>query len=263
MESQTVSLSREVAPGVDQIGTYVPVPGLGVLPINAFVLHARQPMLIDAGVVALADPTLAAVREAIDLSALSYVYLTHTDPDHVGCLRRLLDEAPHVRLVTTFLGMGKLGLIEAVSPDRVLLKNPGEELDLGDRRIVVGRPPVFDAPETTWIHEPDADVLFSSDCFGAVLPHPFDSAGDVPDATLDDGLMTWTGIDVPWLVGQDRARLRERVRSMHAPRTVLGAHLPPAERMGRRLLERLVAASQVEPAPPPDQAAFEAMLRSA
>mgnify|MGYP000858228457 CR=1 FL=1 len=217
MESQTVSLSREVAPGVDQIGTYVPVPGLGVLPINAFVLHAREPMLVDAGVVALANATLAAVREAIDLSELRYVYLTHTDPDHVGCLRELLDVAPHARVVTTFLGMGKLGLTETLPPDRVLLKNPGEELDLGDRRVVVGRPPVFDAPESTWLHEPDADVLFSADCFGAVLPHPFHAAADVPDATLSHGLVTWTSIDAPWLVNQDRARLRERIRSLVAP----------------------------------------------
>jgi flavorubredoxin len=92
-------------------------------------------MLVDAGVVAQKSDVLSAIEKTIELPSVEYIYLTHTDRDHVGCLTELLDEAPRAKLVTTFLGMGKLGLTEAISPERVLLVNPGESIDLGDRQV--------------------------------------------------------------------------------------------------------------------------------
>lgn len=263
MQASPVTLTRNVTPDVDQIGTFVPAPGLGVLPVNAYVLHAREPLLVDAGVQALADATLDAIAQSIDLESLRYVYLTHTDPDHAGCVRQVLERAPRARLVTTYLGMGKLGLTEPVAPERVLLLNPGQRLDLGDRQVVAGRPPVFDAPETTWLHAPDDGVLFSADCFGAVMASPVDDAAALSEAALAEGMVTWTGIDAPWLWQQDRAALRQRLRAIEAQLTgtVLGGHLPPARDMGARLLALLARASETQPAPAPDQAAFEAMLQ--
>lgn len=32
--------------------TYYPVPGFGILPVNAFVLKAKEPVLVDAGLLA-------------------------------------------------------------------------------------------------------------------------------------------------------------------------------------------------------------------
>jgi glyoxylase-like metal-dependent hydrolase (beta-lactamase superfamily II) len=220
-------------------------------------------MVIDTGIVALKHQTLSAIRNTVDLSSVEFIYLTHTDADHVGCVWELLDEAPQAKLVTTFLGMGKLGLSRAVPPHRVLLANPGETIDLGDRRVVVGKPPVFDAPETTWLHEPDADVLFSSDCFGAVLSRPYDSASRVPEKELQGGLVAWTGIDAPWFVDQKKDRVRENIEAITPPTTLLSAHLPPAQGISSTLLDYLSSASDTAPPPMPDQTALEAMLKSA
>ena len=34
---------------VTVLNDFAPVPGLGFLPVNAFVLHAEQPVVIDTG----------------------------------------------------------------------------------------------------------------------------------------------------------------------------------------------------------------------
>ena len=41
----------QAAPGIDVLTTNFPVPGLGLVPINAFVLHGAEPVLVDTGTV--------------------------------------------------------------------------------------------------------------------------------------------------------------------------------------------------------------------
>ncbi|HEY8946325.1 MAG TPA: MBL fold metallo-hydrolase [Polyangiaceae bacterium] len=260
-----VTQTRNVAPDVDLVGTYLPLPGLGVLPVNAFVLHAEKPVLIDTGVVALRDATLPAIERLIDPSTLAYIYLTHTDGDHVGALLPLLEKAPRARVVTTFLGMGKLGLAQAIGPERMLLLNPGQALDLGDRRLVVGRPPTFDAPETTWARDSKTGALFSSDCFGAVLSKPHECAEAIPEAELEAGVIAWAGIDAPWfhLQRQEETRVKLAAISREAPPFVLGSHLPPARGVTQRLVRHLDRASRTPPGEGPDQAALESLFRAA
>lgn len=265
MEQPTVSARRNAAPDVDQIGTFLPVPGMGVLPVNAFLIRAAEPVLVDTGVVALRDETLRTVRELIDPRALKWIYLTHTDPDHSGALGSLLEEAPDARIITTYLGMGKLGLSAPVAPERVWLLNPGQRIAVGDRTLRAGKPPTFDAPETTWVTDEKTGVLFSSDCFGAVLEAPAADADDVAPGQLRDGLVAWTGIDAPWFHTQTLEAVERNLQSVVKanPEFILGAHLPIARNKAAELAASLRAAHSVAPAASPDQEALERMLSAA
>ena len=260
-----VTSTKNVAPDVDLVGTYLPLPGLGVLPVNAFVLRAEKPVVIDTGVVGLRDLTLPVIENLIDPSSLHYIYLTHTDGDHIGALLPLLEKAPRARLVTTFLGMGKLGLANNIAPERVLLLNPGQSLDLGDRKLAVGRPPTFDAPETTWVRDTKTGTLFSSDCFGALLSQPAERADAISDAELEAGMVAWAGIDAPWFHRQRAEETGEQLARIvgEAPSFVLGSHLPPARGMIERLARNLDVASRTPPQEAPDQAALESLLSAA
>ena len=51
--------------------------------------------------------------------------------------------------------------------DRVYLLNPGQSLDVGDRKLAAFRPPLFDSPATTGFIDTKSGAMFSSDCFGA------------------------------------------------------------------------------------------------
>jgi hypothetical protein len=50
MNPPTVNAIPNVAPGVDQLGTYVMAPGFGYLAVNAYLVRCQQPVLLDAGI---------------------------------------------------------------------------------------------------------------------------------------------------------------------------------------------------------------------
>jgi glyoxylase-like metal-dependent hydrolase (beta-lactamase superfamily II) len=256
---------RRVAPDTECLTTHLPLPGMGVLPVNAFVVRAAEPVVVDTGVVAQGDAFLEGLGRAIDLEDVRWIWLTHADADHTGCLDALLAAAPRARLVTTFLGMGKLGLRSPVSPERVHLLNPGQRLEVGDRSLVAVRPPSFDAPETTGLFDTRTRALFSADCFGALLPEPAESVTDVAVSTLVEGLVTWAGVDAPWLRSVTDRAFRESVEGVLRldPSTILSSHLPPAPGMARSLVESLERARSAEPFVGPDQQALRAMLEAA
>lgn len=254
--------ARHVTPDIDILPSHFPVPGLGLIPVNAFVVKAQQPVLIDTGLHQDREQFMSALGSVVDPSDLAWIYLTHPDQDHVGSLRTLMDGYPNIRLVTTFLGFGILSLFDPLPPDRVYFLNPGEELDLGDRKLVCMRPPTFDNPATTAVYDTRSRALFSSDCFGALVQAPAEEAFAMDPSDLRDGQVLWATVDSPWLHKVDRASFAgelDQVRRLD-PSMVLSAHLPPARAMLPRLLENLADVPRAPVFMGPSQAAFEAML---
>lgn len=245
--------------------SYFPIPGIGLIPNNAFLIRSAEPILVDTGVTVLREEYHRALTALIDPADIRWVYLTHTDQDHVGLLDRVLAEAPRATLVTTFLGLGKLGLQRPVDPGRVRLLNPGQRLVAGDRTLVAVRPPTWDAPETTGVLDTKNRVLFSADSFGAIVPTPAEAAGDIAPEAVRQGLVTWATVDSPWLHDVD-ARTFERacneVREM-APETILSAHLPPAPRMTDILVDMLLSVQDAPRWVAPDQEMLKGMLATA
>lgn len=252
---------RVVDTDTHSLTAWLPVPGFGMLPVNAFVLEAEQPVLIDTGLAALREPFMAALRDMLALRELRWIWITHADADHVGNLAAVLEEAPNARVVTTFLGMGKLGM-QGLPLDRVHLLNPGQALDLGDRRLRAIAPPCFDAPETTAAFDEATGTLFSSDCFGALLDRPYADAREIAPEALRDGMIGWASVDAPWLGVADAQRFGATLRGIAAleARTLLGSHLPPARGLVDEFLPVLDAAREAPRFVGPDQAALEAAM---
>jgi glyoxylase-like metal-dependent hydrolase (beta-lactamase superfamily II) len=255
---------RVVAADTMQLPAWVPIPGYGLLPVNTHVIRAREPVLIDTGLAALRTEFLDALGRTIDPADLRWIWITHMDPDHVGNLQSVLDRAPRARVVTTFIGMAKMGLL-GLPVERAHLLNPGQTLDVGDRALTALVPPTFDAPETTALFDGRTRTLFSADSFGAVLPDVATDAEAIDDAALRAGMALWTSIDAPWLQWADLAHWRADLRRLQAlqPEVVLSSHLPPARSLDERLLSTLAAAGTTAPFVGPDQAALEAAMAAA
>jgi len=262
MDVPTMIGSRLAAADTISVVSYFPIPPYGLLPVNVFLLRAAQPVLVDTGLSALQDSFLNQLRSVIDLKDLRWLWLTHTDADHMGNLLPILAEAPNARVVTTFLGMGKMAL-QQLPLDRVYLLNPGQELDVGDRKLLCVKPPSFDAPETTGFIDTRTRVLFSADCFGALMKEPAEAAADIAPDDLREGVVTWTTIDAPWLEMADRGQWTlslHRVRSLE-PSVILSSHLPPAAGITETLLKHLAAAGSATPFTGPDQTALENLMK--
>jgi flavorubredoxin len=264
MDQPTMFEPRSVAADTESLSSYLPVPGFGVLPINAFLIRATQPVLIDTGIAALRNEFLQNLRSLITPEELRWIWITHADVDHVGSLEAVLAQAPHARVVTTFVGMAKMSL-QQLPTDRVYLLNPGQSLDIGDRQLLAVRPPTFDAPETTGLFDTRTRVLFSADSFGALMAEPAENAADLSPKDLRDGQTTWATIDAPWLQFVDEQKFAANVNRVGQlePSVVLSAHLPPARDMTQTLCQNLILACQAPAFEGPDQAALERMMAAA
>lgn len=217
---------------------YLPIPDLGVLAVNAFLLKSAEPVLVDTGPAMLGDAFVAALTDAIDPKDLRWIWLSHTDADHIGNLMRILDLAPNARLATSFLSVAKMGLL-GLQTDRLHILQPGESLSVGDRDLMPVRPPYFDAPETLGFLETKNRTLFAGDCFGALLPRPVERLEAVDDEDLERGMAAWSAIDAPWLAQSDRAALDRCLADVAtlAPEVVLSAHLPVSDGPSRRMID--------------------------
>ncbi|MHB8872979.1 MAG: oxygen-binding di-iron domain-containing protein [Myxococcaceae bacterium] len=254
----------EIQSDIHVFPAYVPVPAIGLLPVNGFLVRAAQPYLVDTGLPMDAEAYVHAVEDVIDPTDLKWIYLTHTDPDHIGALVALLDRAPGAKIITTLVAFAKLQIgLRPLPPDRVVLLNPGERLNLGDRALSVMRPPLFDAPETTMVHDSRLDALFSADAFGGPLDEPAALANELPDARLEPSQLLWASVDAPWIHYVDRRRFGAYLAEIQEldPAWVFSSHLPPARRMAKTLCRTLYKAPDAAPWVAPDQAAFQALMR--
>ncbi|MGA7989030.1 MAG: MBL fold metallo-hydrolase [Candidatus Dormiibacterota bacterium] len=251
---------------VSVINDHLEVPGLGFLPVNAFVLHAREPVVVDTGLGLPDRDFVGSLRSIIDPTEIRWIWLTHPDRDHTGGLFELLEAAPHARLVTTFLGVGIMSTERPLPLDRVYLLNPGQRLDVGDRTLFAFRPPLFDNPATVGFYDGSSRMCFSSDCFGAPLATAELASGmdarEVPPDDLRAAQLLWAAVDSPWVHNAKTDRYWQTVRSMQAiePAVVFSTHLPPAVGLGTQLFDMLADAPDADPFVGPDQQALQEML---
>ncbi|MGR3321003.1 MAG: MBL fold metallo-hydrolase [Pseudooceanicola sp.] len=222
--------AQRVSDSWTALPAWMPVPGLGALPVNAFLLKGPEPMLVDTGLSALSDALVARLSEEVDLDDLRWIWLSHTDADHIGNLGRILDMAPKAQVVTNFLGAGKMGMLGAGDPSRLRPLDPDEVFEVGGHRLHQVKPPYYDAPETMGFFDEAERVFFAADAFGALLEGVAEDLDMVPDAALRDGLVAWSSVDAPWLASMDRRDLGQILRGLErlAPETVLSGHLPVA-----------------------------------
>jgi flavorubredoxin len=254
----------EATADVEVIASVIPIPGFGLVPVNAFVIKGTEPILVDTGTIIERDDFHDALQSVIDPAELRWIWLTHTDFDHIGCLQQLLEEQPQIRLITTFLGVGIMSLFSPLPMDRLYLLNPGQKLTAGDRTLAAFKPPLFDNPSTTGFLDESSGTLFSSDCFGALLQDIPEKAADLTDEQLKEGQMFWAGVDSPWLHKVDESALAKELDTIRAmkPEMVLSSHLPAASGdMIDRMIASLVAVPKSPPFVGPDQPALEQMLK--
>jgi hypothetical protein len=240
---------------------FLPVGGMGVLAVNSFLLKGIEPVLVDTGLAALGEAMVDMLANEIDIEDLRWIWLSHTDADHIGNLARILELAPRARVVTNFLGAGKMMMLgQDMSRSHVL--DAGQALQLPDRILHPIRPPYYDAPETQGFIDSASGVLFAADAFGALLPKPVESIDVVSDVALRDGLVAWSTIDAPWLQIADPARLGATLAAVDrlSPSAILSGHLPHAGHDAARLTREVHAAWVAGGASGIDPLAIEAVI---
>lgn len=249
-----------VAGDVHVLASSEVAPGYGVLPVNAYLIGADEPVLVDTGLPSERDEFLESLRSLVDPDDLRWVFLTHEDPDHAGNLLAVLEAAANARLVTNYVTVGKLreGL-PSLPVDRVVVVNPGQPFPGTERGLRVVRPPVYDAPGTIGLHDPVTGVVLTVDAFGSYLPELVQDLGDVPEGDARSGFDDFNRANHPWTALVDQARFDRSLADLRRlePTLLLSSHGVPAPGRTDALLDAMARIPQMEPYEPPDQEEFE------
>lgn len=191
--------------------SFFPIPGMGFLAVNAFVINAQEPVLVDTGMGIDSADFMKALESIIDPQDLKWVWLTHDDADHTGSLQKVLEAAPNARLVANSLAVLRTSTAWPVPMNRVYWLNPGDAIKAGDRELKAVRPPIFDNPTTIGIYDKTSEAFFSADFFGAIIPSPAKDLEDLAETDLEQGMVSWASADSPWIHMVDASRFSKEL----------------------------------------------------
>ncbi len=240
----------------------LPVPGLGTLPINAMIIRGKQPMILDTLAIVHRETFLKEAFALVDPKDVRWLFLSHEDRDHSGAIVQVLERCPNAKLITNYLGLGKLGEEFSIPPQRVYLLNDGDSLDIGDRTVTAVRPPLYDSSATRGLWDPKTGVYFGADCFGAVLENVPQYTDEVAAKTFEDGYFFMNRANHIWYEHLMQSAIDEaadRIVRLQ-PKIVVSGH-GPTERKDPAGMVRMI--SRIGGMPPiqlPNQADFERML---
>jgi glyoxylase-like metal-dependent hydrolase (beta-lactamase superfamily II) len=248
---------------VHVLPSLLPLPGVGFLPINAFVLMAEEPVLVDTGLGMDSDDFVDALASIVSADDLRWLWLTHDDTDHTGSIQRVLQAAPHAKLVTHGMSALRMSTWWQVPLDRVHAIRPGDRLPVGDRTLRAVAPPLFDNPMSTGFVDEATGALFSVDSFGGFVPEPTQNAADVPEDALAGGMAAWACSDSPWVHLTDKERFAEVIEGVRRlqPTSIFSSHLPAAPGTSlERFLGILSTLPDAEPVVGPSSDEFAQLL---
>ena len=186
--------------------SHFPIPGMGFLPCNAYVIKAVEPVLVDTGLGIDSREFMKALASMIDPQDLKWIWITHDDADHVGSIQKVLEVAPNARLAANAVTVLRMSTSWQVPMDRVYCLNPGESISAGDRRLTAVAPPLFDNPATIGIYDDKSNAFYSADLFGAILPSHDLDIEEFSEDTLNQGMTLWATIDAPWIHSTDQSQ---------------------------------------------------------
>jgi NADH oxidase (H2O-forming) len=133
---------------------------------NSYFLNTEKKTIIDIAKEKFSETYLAKLRAVTDPQEIEYIIVNHTEPDHSGSLRLLLELAPSATIVGSGNAIRYLEDIVNV-PFKSLVVKHGDKLDLGNRTLSFVAAPNLHWPDSMYTLLEEEKVLFTCDSFGA------------------------------------------------------------------------------------------------
>ena len=133
---------------------------------NSYFINAEKKAIVEVAKEKFSDTYLRKLRSVTDPKDIQYIILDHTEPDHSGSLRQLLELAPSA----TVVGSGNaIRYLEDIVNTRFksLVVKDGDTLDLGNKTLKFISAPNLHWPDSMLTLLVEDKVLFTCDVFGA------------------------------------------------------------------------------------------------
>jgi flavorubredoxin len=141
---------------------------------NSYFINADKKTIVELAKEKFSETYLTKLRALTNPEDIEYIIVDHTEPDHSGSLRILLDLAPSA----TVVGSGNaIRYLEDIvnKPFKSLIVKEGDTLDLGNKTLKFISAPNLHWPDSIYTLLVEDRILFTCDSFGAhyCLPEMF------------------------------------------------------------------------------------------
>jgi len=137
---------------------------------NSYFINAEKKAIVETVKESFWPVYLEKIKKLTDPSKLDYVIFNHTEPDHSGSLKQLLELAPEITVVGSGQAINYLSEITG-KPFKSMRVKDGDRLDLGDKKLRVIGAPNLHWPDTIYTYLEEDKLLFTCDSFGAHFCH--------------------------------------------------------------------------------------------
>lgn len=133
---------------------------------NSFIIRGEKTALVDTSHAKFRQLYRDALTGAIDPTEIDYLIISHTEPDHSGLVKDILELAPDITVVGAKVAIKFLEDLVHHPFERLQVKN-GDTLDLGNSHVLeFVNAPNLHWPDTIFTYDRHTQVMYTCDAFG-------------------------------------------------------------------------------------------------
>jgi len=133
---------------------------------NSYFIDAEKKTIIDTVKESFWDEYLRKIKLLVNPSDIEIIVVNHTEPDHSGCIKNLLELAPKAKVYGSRQAINYLNEIINQPFEYVIVKDD-DTLSLGDKTLRFLSAPNLHWPDSIFTYLVEDKLLFTCDSFGA------------------------------------------------------------------------------------------------
>ena len=134
---------------------------------NSFLIRGDKTALVDTSHAKFRQQYLDTLKGEIDPAKIDYIVVSHTEPDHSGLIKDVLELAPNAVVVGAKVAIAFLKELIHTPFESQVVKS-GETLDLGQgHTLEFINAPNLHWPDTIFTYDHKTGILYTCDAFGA------------------------------------------------------------------------------------------------
>ncbi len=132
---------------------------------NSYFINADRKAIIETAKEKFAGTYIDKLKQVADPSEIEYIIFNHTEPDHSGSLKHVLELAPEATVVGSGNAIRYLNDMFDFTFKSMVVKD-GDKLDLGNKTLRFISAPNLHWPDTMYTYLEEDKLLFTCDSFG-------------------------------------------------------------------------------------------------
>ncbi|MCX8074727.1 MAG: FprA family A-type flavoprotein [Clostridia bacterium] len=138
---------------------------------NAYLVKSKHNVLIDTVHEEYFDEYIDNLSKLIKIEDISYLVLNHTEPDHSGSVKKLLELNKNIKIFCTLAASKNVQNICNENLDIEVIKD-NDTLNIGDKTLKFLVSPFLHWPDTMFTYIEESGIVFTCDFLGTHFSEP-------------------------------------------------------------------------------------------